>query len=215
MELIKGSYLEKLPLEPLRIIADLVYYDGPLLTLLSSQSGENDYFYYWCDIDDRYNRWLVFRVTETQIKSYLQGQRSLREVIRHPMDNYYFVGDMDNQLNWQQVWLVMLSDLPSSYLPKEDSWFDKELDGINEEDWKILEQRFLTDSSYFDERISKTKRGQRLSGVAQTELTNGISKETLEQVLTEVIGKQLETLLPKLLEEKTLAKPSTASLIAN
>lgn len=183
MELIKGCYLEKLPLEPLRIIADLVYYDGPLLTLLSNQTGENDYFYYWCDIDDQYNRWLVFRVTKTQIKSYLQGQRSLREVIRHPIDNYYFVGDMDNQLNWQQVWLVMPSDLPSSYLPKADSWFDKELDGINEEDWQILEQRFLTDFSSSDESVSKTKRGQRLSAVSQAELTGGISRETLEQVL--------------------------------
>jgi len=45
-----------------------------------------------------------------------------------------------------------------------------------------------------------------------------ISVDQLEALLSDIIGKQLETLLPKLLEEivlKTLAKPSTASLIAN
>lgn len=144
---IKGAKLEKFPFEQLNRVADLVYYDGPLLTLLGNDSGENYYFYYWCSVDDHYNRWLVFRVTEKQIRSYLTGQISLRYLILNPADNYYFLGDMDNDLEWQQVYLVMPENLPKSYLPRKEVPFNRELDDVSEEDWKILEQRFLTESS--------------------------------------------------------------------
>jgi hypothetical protein len=229
METIRGSQLSKFPLEPLNIVADLLYYDGPFLSLLELEhdSGESYYFYYWCNLDERYNRWLIFRVTQKQVTDYLTGKTSLRAIISHPIDHYYFLGDMDNDSEWQQLYLVMSADLPLSYWPKENSWFDRELSGVSEEDWQILEQRFLTDSSYYDERVSKIeavncdtvdgdwlpKRGQRLSAVSQPELT-AISRESLEQLLTTIIGKQLETLLPRMLEEvvlKKLTKPSTSS----
>lgn len=229
METIRGSQLSKFPLEPLNLVADLLYYDGPFLSLLESEHnfGESYYFYYWCNLDERYNRWLIFRVTRKQVTGYLTGRTTLREIITHPIEHYYFLGDMDDDSEWQQLYLVMPSDLPHSYWPKENSWFNRELSGVSEEDWNILEQRFLTAPSYHDKRDPQIevvrgdtidedrllKPGQRLIGVSQTGLTGGISREILEQVLTEVIGKQLEMRLPKLLEEivlKALAKPSTA-----
>ena len=39
-------------------VADLIYYDGPLLSHYVSNKGEN-YLFYWVDVDNEYNRWVV------------------------------------------------------------------------------------------------------------------------------------------------------------
>jgi hypothetical protein len=157
MEAIRGSQLSEFPLEPLNVVADLLYYDGPFLSLLELEhdSGQSYYFYYWCNQDERYNRWLIFRVTQKQVTGYLTGKTTLREIVTRPTDHYYFLGDMDDDSEWQQLYLVMPLDLPHSYWPKENSWFNRELSGVNEEDWQILKQRFLTDSSVFAEIIAR------------------------------------------------------------
>ena len=41
-------------------VADLIYYDGPLLSHYVSNKGEN-YLFYWVDVDNEYNRWVVIR----------------------------------------------------------------------------------------------------------------------------------------------------------
>jgi len=58
---IKGDKLETFPLD-LRAVADLIYCDGPLVSLFESH-WEGYY----------YNRWLVFRISDIQITSYLLG----------------------------------------------------------------------------------------------------------------------------------------------
>ena len=35
-------------------VADLIYYDGPLLSHYVSNKGEN-YLFYWVDVDNEYN----------------------------------------------------------------------------------------------------------------------------------------------------------------
>ncbi|EDN65617.1 hypothetical protein BGP_0795 [Beggiatoa sp. PS] len=62
MQEITGYLLEHFPLN-LRDIVDLIYFDGPLLTLFENEYGDS-YLYYWCDVDEQCNRWLVFRVTK-------------------------------------------------------------------------------------------------------------------------------------------------------
>ena len=51
-------------------VADLIYYDGPLLSHYVSNKGEN-YLFYWVDVDNEYNRWVVIRTDIFSIQQYL------------------------------------------------------------------------------------------------------------------------------------------------
>jgi len=52
-------------------VSDLIYFDGPLLSHYMSSKGEN-YLFYWVDVDETYNRWMVVRTDIITIQQYLE-----------------------------------------------------------------------------------------------------------------------------------------------
>ena len=128
MEEIKGTKLDKFPLKNLIKVADLIYFDGPLLSHFRSEYGDN-YLYYWFDANENFNRWLVFRVADKSLNDYLSGEVSLRELVENPWDGFVYLVDIDDDLGFHN--LQMVQDLPSSYLPKADSYFDRSLSEID------------------------------------------------------------------------------------
>ena len=74
-----------------RKIADLIFFDGPLLSHFVSSKGD-DYLFYWVDRDERDNRWMVVRVSLANLQKYVAKELTLRELIETPNDGYlYFV----------------------------------------------------------------------------------------------------------------------------
>ena len=126
MEEIKGYKLDKFPQENLTKMRDLVYFDGPLLSYFKSRSGDN-YLYYWCDVDENYNRWLIFRVSDQSLNRYLNGELSLLDLMKNPSDGFFYSVDIDNDLEYHNILRVLPKDLPASYLPEQDSYFDASL----------------------------------------------------------------------------------------
>ena len=105
-----------------RKIADLIYYEGPLLSHYVSSKGD-DYLFYWVDRDDVDNRWLVLRVSLASLQKYVAGETSLLDLIGSPNDGYLYMIDVDNDLSYHNVKLVQPSDLPEDYLSAEDSYY--------------------------------------------------------------------------------------------
>lgn len=122
MEEIKGIKLDKFPLRNLAKKTDLIYFDGPLLSHFTSEYGDN-YLYYWCDIDENFNRWLIFRVDQRSLSRYLLGELSLHELMRNPRDGFWYSVDIDDDLEYHNVQYV--HDLPDGYLPDADTYLDK------------------------------------------------------------------------------------------
>jgi hypothetical protein len=58
------------------------------------------------------------------------------------VDGYYFLCDLDDDLQYHQVWLVKPAHLPDSYLPKPDSYHKKGLGLRAEEEFMVLEKFF-------------------------------------------------------------------------
>lgn len=123
MDYFPALSLPALPLV-LRKVRDLIYYDGPLLSLFVDESGQS-YLYNWCDCDAQCNRWLVFAVAPAALEAYEGGQKSLRSLIEEAPA--WFVVDMDTNAAVQRVWQVQASNLPSSYWPDPDSFYSPEL----------------------------------------------------------------------------------------
>lgn len=103
-------------------IADLIYFEGPLLSHYVSSKGD-DYLFYWVDSDSSNNRWLVLRVSIANLQRYIAGDVSLRELIESPNDGYLYQVDVDDAVRYHDVVLVQPADLPNEYLPATDSYY--------------------------------------------------------------------------------------------
>ena len=103
-------------------IADLIYFEGPLLSHYVSSKGD-DYLFYWVDSDSSNNRWLVLRVSIANLQRYIAGDVSLRELIESPNDGYLYQVDVDDAVRYHDVLLVQPADLPNEYLPATDSYY--------------------------------------------------------------------------------------------
>ena len=106
-------------------VSDLIYFDGPLLSHFISPNGEN-YLFYWCDVDDTYNRWIIFRIDLTTIQKYIQRKVSLRDLILMPTDGFVYIADIDENIQYGSIYLLLNKEIPSDYIPQEDSYYDFE-----------------------------------------------------------------------------------------
>lgn len=103
-------------------MSDLIYYDGPLLSHFVSKTGK-DYFFYWVDIDEKFNRWMFFRVTPTVIQSYLDKKLSLREIICGLEEGFVSFVEIDDEANFLNTKIVKISSIPEEYLPSSQSYY--------------------------------------------------------------------------------------------
>lgn len=118
---------------------DLIYFDGPLLSLYKKDDGQ-DYFISWIDCDDRKNRWAVFPVERDSLHLYLKGEMTLRNVCLEAPQVVLFDTGMDaKRRNW-----VELNAFPHDYLPRKTSFLRPE---VSTEAAKKLAQEGAVDIS--------------------------------------------------------------------
>ncbi|ENE5172821.1 hypothetical protein ABUU69_002174 [Vibrio cholerae] len=118
---LSGQRLQTLPLGDLAWKRDLIYFEGPLLSEFSSEKGEV-YLKYWCDCDDTFNRWMLFKVKEQDRLRLVLGEKSLYDVIVNQPDSFVFISDEGRDI--QNYTLVEADNLPNEYLPEVDSYLD-------------------------------------------------------------------------------------------
>jgi len=126
MEPIKGVKIPIYTLDYLEKVADLIYFDGPLLSWFKDQAS-HDFLFYWVDTDGQYNRWLVFRTTNEHIEKYIKQRRTLFDIVTKPVDGFLYSVDIavhGNELVYENVHIVTPSILPESYLPGIDSYYE-------------------------------------------------------------------------------------------
>jgi len=102
--------------------ADLIYFDGPLLSLYKQDDGQ-DYLVSWIDCDSRRNRWAMFPVERAALQGYLSGDISLRNLCIEAWVVILFdTGSDAKRRNW-----VQLEAFPEDYLPKKSSLLKSEV----------------------------------------------------------------------------------------
>lgn len=121
-----GSPVPNLPIKNGRLIADLIHFDGPLLSYYRD-NGSGHYLYYWCDADEICNRWLVIQTEEYALCSFLTRQITLRQLFLRAERAHSYLLDVDSDGEPSRILRVELVDLPDDYLPAEDTWYDASL----------------------------------------------------------------------------------------
>lgn len=110
-----GHKVNSLPYRNLSQREDLLYYNGPLLTLFTEGDSKHVVFY-WCDSDSEANRWLVFEIGERDVQPLRDETISLRE-LTDKCSHVYFV-DIESGLQYREVRELHPSSIPPSYLPE-------------------------------------------------------------------------------------------------
>lgn len=112
-------------------VSDLIYFDGPLLSHFISPNGEN-YLFYWCDVDDVFNRWIILRTDLLTIQKYIDKKISLKEILTQPEDGFVYVADIDDSICYQSIQILLADEIPTEYIPQDNSYYNFELkDSIN------------------------------------------------------------------------------------
>ena len=139
MKKLSGIKINKLDFSPIKQ-GDLLYHEGPLLSVFKDKFSNNYYLYKWSDCDDTAHRWLVFKVSIEDLNAFFEKQISLRQIILDLPFSYFL--DLDNQLAPLSIVVVSTENIPKRYLPEEDSYFD----AVEFEDYALTLQQKVKES---------------------------------------------------------------------
>ena len=109
MHKVKGNIILEDPLPNTTHISDLVFYQGPLITL--KESGGEKYVWVWVDVNDVCNRWGVFKTTDDKVSSW-RKKEFVFDFISEAVEEgpVYFVNtDLDG--NFVAAWDASLEEL--------------------------------------------------------------------------------------------------------
>ena len=125
METLKGKIIDNILLQNLFVrIVDIVNFEGPLLTLFENINKRHLYLFDWVDKDSQFNRWLVYRCNPTILHKFINEKISHFDLF-HSDELYCFKVDIDKNLNWNNLQEIEKNDMPSSYHPSKEDFFEK------------------------------------------------------------------------------------------
>lgn len=104
--------------------ADLVYFDGPLISLFKGDDGA-DALFVWLDCNEVKNRWCIVPIVRGDLEGYLSGEISLKSV--YESAGFLTVFDRNSALKRGGFKRAKFSDLPKEYLPSDDSFLTDDI----------------------------------------------------------------------------------------
>lgn len=104
-------------------VEDLIYFDGPLLSVCVKED-ESLVLMLWTDNSDLDNRWCMIPVEKDILTSFLDKELTLKEVIEKNESVIFRDMYLENEkLSDRNVLEVLVKDIPSEYMPCNDSYF--------------------------------------------------------------------------------------------
>lgn len=139
--------------------ADLIYFDGPFLSLYTKENG-GDAFFFWLDTDGKKHRWAVVDVARSQLVEYLNAELSLQAILDSVESLFVFESTATGRRS--NIKLLKPAALPSSYRPKSQSFLTERIASaaaiaLRDETTKRFELQF-TGEEFFIEDLSRIPR---------------------------------------------------------
>ena len=124
MESLNSKNIERLKFQnSLLRIVDVVNFEGPLLTLFQDTTTNNLYLFDWVDRDVLFNRWIVYRCNLDTLNQFIKSKISHYDLFISDESVCYSI-DIDKNIVWNNSQEIIKQDLPESYLPKRDVFFE-------------------------------------------------------------------------------------------
>ncbi|MBD8476458.1 hypothetical protein IFT98_19795 [Pseudomonas sp. CFBP 8770] len=104
--------------------ADLIEFEGPLLSLYKGESGD-DLLYAWLDCTEIRNRWCIIPVDRKSLREYLEQIKTLRDIY---LESEWLVIFHTGVSSKRSAFMRTSWDkLPELYLPEADSYLTPEI----------------------------------------------------------------------------------------
>lgn len=124
MKELEGFKIEKLGFYPQKL-GDLIYFEGPLLSLFIDRNNPDIYYLYkWVDSDENLNRWIVTQVDSLSLRNFFYSQTTLREIILDSPVSYSI--ELNDELEEYNIKVCPSNNLPNEYLPSSGTYFEEE-----------------------------------------------------------------------------------------
>lgn len=137
---ISGELIPSLPFKNLKKVADLVEFEGPILSHFTDDNNE-EILFYWVDYNQDYNRWLVISVPKKSLYQYLLKEISLRTLFGNQGECYTV--DIDTNIQYCNITKLDLLNLPIKYLPEETAYFFFEINDVYSESPRYIKELSL------------------------------------------------------------------------
>jgi len=119
MHELNGTQLPEWPYKDLEWFGDILEIDGPTLSEFRNSLNQS-FMYFWCDCDESFNRWMVFRINENDRIRLLVGDLSLAQIVKTACSEFVFFVDISEKS--KKYWYVDGSLVDNSYFPKDSSF---------------------------------------------------------------------------------------------
>lgn len=106
-------------------IGDLSYFEGPLLSLFEELNSGHLYLFDWVDRDNKFNRWLIYRVSPKFLLQFININISHFELFEERLDKEVYFTDIDSKNKlFSNYNSFAIESLPSNYYPNGDNFFE-------------------------------------------------------------------------------------------
>ncbi|MEY5049979.1 MAG: hypothetical protein RLZZ175_3338 [Bacteroidota bacterium] len=122
MEKINGFKIDKFNFT-LNKRGDLIYFDSPLLSHFYDEDGK-DYLMQWVDCNEKFNRWVLYRVETIDLFLFFKSVKSLKNLLVKSSE-IVFVIDIDSDINFKHIHVASNKNLPKEYLPNDKSYYNE------------------------------------------------------------------------------------------
>jgi len=106
-------------------IGDLEYFDGTLIALFREQASGVLYVLHWVDVTEAFHRWVFFPVSARAMKLYLEGKLSNEDLFLLGSPETVWLIELNGDLQIGSVRNVPVVELPLTYRPTAEGFFDK------------------------------------------------------------------------------------------
>lgn len=182
MKNINGIEIQKLSFTAQKL-GDLIYYEGPLLSLYVDTENPGLYYLYkWADCDENVNRWLIAQTNEATLRKFFSKKDSLRNIILN--NAIIYVVDLNDNLEQTHIQVSATTELLQEYLPDVQSYFVEEqyTDFANE--FKATIENVENDAAYSTIRSSVYNEFRKSLGYI---LNKPVQEEKLVEVFNDLV----------------------------
>ena len=115
--------INKLNIPDLTNVGDLIYFDGPLMSLFVDKAKGHFYVFDWVNAHEQFNQWIAYQVSLSCLSNFMKGILSHRDLLRKSLKNEFLRVDIDDNLTYYKRNSLSFEQLPTSYLPEENTYF--------------------------------------------------------------------------------------------